>query len=540
MRPQPWAFPQPLHLFRRFLRSSSHHRPQSQQQRGISSYLRDVLRTGTVNPPNPLIQALETNGSEGNYIPDLSLISPYHVESAVLKVLETSREKRAGLLDDIPESNTNDTLRILLQRIDKVEAKKKCLKQISTLLYHMADTIAEKRQWERAIDSLLRLEGISDDTDDASLLEPIYQAVNENVKIFKECNTTESFTSHTLLAGAASWLREQELQTGLHINDTTDRDEFLRLERGFQAIRPALQAKEGSRVNIANRLGDMYTFVGIRSRQAELSGYINFFEQQNHSIITAEEIQSMCQTVTEHMKPLLPTTDTRQLIDSFLSPKQQQSPSPEVQDRRAMIRLQEHVTLDGSLFYLSRLLQDIFGVSLVEDEEAKRFAWNADVRLFHVVEYDPESSGEPKRLGSFFLDAYERTGKLERPATMPLFPRDNSTESPPVVVLSLSLEPPAWSDESAPMTWDDVESLFHELGHVLQLLLAQTKTTSIESPGLGTLLGPDRVQLGLSEFLPKVSTYASRIRLATLFYSATSYECSFLRFASDQSSWSTG
>ena len=212
---------------------------------------------------------------------------------------------------------------------------------------------------------------------------------------------------------------------------------------------------------------------------------------------TMEQVTELHNTVRNKLVPQLHVESPKQndMLDAYLSstgPTEKKPTADEEKqrsDRITMMRLEEHVTLDGALFFLFRLSQDLFGVSVVEDETST-IGWHSDVRVFHMLD---EQSG--KHLGSFLLDPYERSGKLGRPVTSPLYGR-GGTSDVPIVALSLSMEPPAWDTESAPMTWDDVEGLFHEMGHVFQCLLARSD--------MGTLLGPDKMPFDLSEFLPKV------------------------------------
>ena len=117
--------------------------------------------------------------------------------------------------------------------------------------------------------------------------------------------------------------------------------------------------------------------------------------------------------------------------------------------------------LDG----LFRLAERLFGVRIVaSDGDAP--VWHPDVRFFRVTDAD----GRPR--AAFFLDPYSRPVEKQGGAWMDecvgksaLFP-----ERLPVAHLVCNGSPPVDGKPSL-MSFDEVETLFHEFGHGLQHML---------------------------------------------------------------------
>jgi Peptidase family M3 len=93
-----------------------------------------------------------------------------------------------------------------------------------------------------------------------------------------------------------------------------------------------------------------------------------------------------------------------------------------------MLQLHHHVTLDGALDLVFRLSQDLFGIAIVRvDDTANgkaRFFWNYDARFYHIYYHSDDDDdvddisttankeSKQKYLGSFFVDLYQRPGKM--------------------------------------------------------------------------------------------------------------------------------
>jgi oligopeptidase A len=136
--------------------------------------------------------------------------------------------------------------------------------------------------------------------------------------------------------------------------------------------------------------------------------------------------------------------------------------------------LRPYFPLENVLEGLFSLCSRLFNIKIVADTgSAPR--WHADVQHFHVLD---ASSSEP--LAAFYLDPYSRPGSKRGGAWMDeclgrSINKDGETVLP-VAYLICNQSPPV-ADTPSLMTFEEVETLFHEFGHGLQHML-----TTVERP----------------------------------------------------------
>ena len=115
----------------------------------------------------------------------------------------------------------------------------------------------------------------------------------------------------------------------------------------------------------------------------------------------------------------------------------------------------------------------LFGLTF---EPAQLPAWHPDVQTYIIKD---GKSGET--ISYFYLDAYPRDGKYTHAATWSFIDRfqlpDGSYQIPSVVIAANFT--PAGGGMPALLTHSDVETLFHEFGHVLQMSLATARYASL-------------------------------------------------------------
>ena len=129
--------------------------------------------------------------------------------------------------------------------------------------------------------------------------------------------------------------------------------------------------------------------------------------------------------------------------------------------------------LDG----MFSLVKRIFDVEVkAADGEAE--VWHKDVRFFKV--YDVDSG---KHIASFFLDPYSRPEDKRGGAWMDICIGKSAAVNRdiPVAYLTCNGSPPV-GDKPSLMTFREVETLFHEVGHGLQHML--TKATVGDVAGI--------------------------------------------------------
>lgn len=102
--------------------------------------------------------------------------------------------------------------------------------------------------------------------------------------------------------------------------------------------------------------------------------------------------------------------------------------------------------------------------------------WHPDVRLFEVSD-----KATSKLIGHFFIDLYPRQGKYTHAACWGLFTRKqwlDGSVSTPVAALVCNFTKPT-SDKPSLLQHDEVETFFHEFGHVLHNLLTKANTNRL-------------------------------------------------------------
>lgn len=140
----------------------------------------------------------------------------------------------------------------------------------------------------------------------------------------------------------------------------------------------------------------------------------------------------------------------------------------------------EYFPLDSVLEGMFQLVQETFGLRFREVEGPD--VWHPDVRLFAV--HDDAGGGE---LAHFYLDLFPREGKYTHAAEFPLVParrREDGSYQNPVCAMVANFTKPTSSAPSL-LQHSEVETLFHEFGHVLHQNLGRTETarfsgTSVE------------------------------------------------------------
>lgn len=112
---------------------------------------------------------------------------------------------------------------------------------------------------------------------------------------------------------------------------------------------------------------------------------------------------------------------------------------------------------------------NLFGVHF---EPAALPVWHPDVQTYIIKD---KKSGEV--ISYFYLDAYPRDGKYTHAATWSFVDRfqlPDGTYQVPSVVIAANFTP-AGGGMPALLTHSDVETLFHEFGHVLQMSMASSR-----------------------------------------------------------------
>ncbi len=144
--------------------------------------------------------------------------------------------------------------------------------------------------------------------------------------------------------------------------------------------------------------------------------------------------------------------------------------------------VKQYFPLDNSLDGLFKITQTIFGVTYKEIENPS--VWHPDVRMFEVFD------GE-KLVGRFYLDFFPRENKYKHAACFGMIKGKMTDNGYQIPTATLVCNFPAPTDEMPSlMPHQQVETLFHEFGHVLHQML----TTANLSSQSGTNVARDFVE----------------------------------------------
>lgn len=123
------------------------------------------------------------------------------------------------------------------------------------------------------------------------------------------------------------------------------------------------------------------------------------------------------------------------------------------------------VLQDGLFFAMHKL----YGISLKARTDLP--VWNPDVLAFEVFDKDKSS------IGLFYLDPYAREGKGGGAWMDEFVTQSGLLGTKPVVYNALNIPKPA--DGPTLMTFDEVTTMFHEMGHAVHGLFSQVKYPSV-------------------------------------------------------------
>ncbi len=130
----------------------------------------------------------------------------------------------------------------------------------------------------------------------------------------------------------------------------------------------------------------------------------------------------------------------------------------------------QYLPLDRVLDGLFKLTSETFGLTYQQLETPK--AWHPEVTLYAI-----HDAGSGELLGHFYLDLLPREGKFSHAAVSPLIQSrrlaDGSYQNPLCAMVANFTKPTA--DAPSLLQHTELETLFHEFGHVLHQSLGRTE-----------------------------------------------------------------
>jgi thimet oligopeptidase len=132
-------------------------------------------------------------------------------------------------------------------------------------------------------------------------------------------------------------------------------------------------------------------------------------------------------------------------------------------------KIAEYFPLQRVLDGMFDITQEMFGLRYEEVQNPD--VWHPDVQLFKI--YDT-ATGE--FIGHFYTDLFPREGKFGHAAAFPLRGggRFNDVRQPPISAIVANFTKPT-DDAPSLLTHDEVETLFHEFGHILHQTLSRAE-----------------------------------------------------------------
>jgi thimet oligopeptidase len=98
--------------------------------------------------------------------------------------------------------------------------------------------------------------------------------------------------------------------------------------------------------------------------------------------------------------------------------------------------------------------------------------------LNYALQYQVSDSGDGTLLGYFYLDLHPRDGKYTHACNIPLqvsYTKEDGSRVPAVVAMLCNFSKPC-GNRPALLYHDEVETYFHEFGHVMHCLCSKAST----------------------------------------------------------------
>lgn len=230
----------------------------------------------------------------------------------------------------------------------------------------------------------------------------------------------------------------------------------------------------------------------LRAERAQLLGY-----PHHAALVAAESAAGTTQAVTEMLTSLVPAAMANARRDAALYaermaadpatqpgevfgpadwPRYEEAERKErfgVDDATLAPYLELGNVIEKGVFYAANRL---YGVTFHEREDLAAHMYDPDMRVWEVRDGAAAAPGQDPQqaplLGLFVGDYYARTGKSGGAWMNNLVEQSHLTGRKPVVINCLNLTKPA----SGPtlLTWDNVITAFHEFGHALHGLFADS------------------------------------------------------------------
>ncbi|MCB0272308.1 MAG: Zn-dependent oligopeptidase [Bdellovibrionales bacterium] len=133
-------------------------------------------------------------------------------------------------------------------------------------------------------------------------------------------------------------------------------------------------------------------------------------------------------------------------------------------------RIKEYFPLDQVTKGMFQIYEKLLGIQIKEAQTTDK--WFDGIQFFEV--FDTKTN---KKIGSFYIDMFPREGKYSHAAVFGLVKSQENSDGSvvlPMVAMVCNFNPPT-KDRPSLLTHDEVETYFHEFGHVMHGVVAKTQ-----------------------------------------------------------------
>jgi thimet oligopeptidase len=261
------------------------------------------------------------------------------------------------------------------------------------------------------------------------------------------------------------------------------------------AVRPETRKK--MMLGYLNRGGSANTqlltdAVGLRAQIAHLMSYKNWADYQTHGRMAQDS-----QTVLTFLNGLKSKLAQRNHDDLALVLKFKQKSLPnaqtldqwdtayysyQLQKQEFSLdneKIREYFPADVVIAGMFQVYAKMLGVRYEQVQDAK--VWAPDVKMYAI-----HNANDDRLIGYFYADFFPRPGKYDHAAAFPLIAGRvlaDGTYSYPVSSIVANLNPPVNGKPSL-LAHDDVETIFHEFGHIMHQTLTRAPYASLSGSGV--------------------------------------------------------
>ena len=228
--------------------------------------------------------------------------------------------------------------------------------------------------------------------------------------------------------------------------------------------------------------------LSLRRKKAQLLGYNCYSDYvlgYNRMARSSDEVNEFLQTLTEKMIPIsqkdvfkLKEYSKKEVLESWNLGYYSNLYKKEMlqYDQK---KVQEYFPLEKLLPNLLGTFEEIFHLHIEEVELEAEKTWHESVKCYGV--YDNQNNEKGHLIGHFYIDLYPRDGKYGHAAAFTLkqayipYSEDMCNErSTPISAMVCNFTRPT-KDKPSLLTFGEVETFFHELGHIFHQLLSKNK-----------------------------------------------------------------